>query len=139
MAPLYNHLIGAGWNVPLNSLINIETIIPTNDQAFKPPQVYGTYRSGLRRTRGDGLVKPYGYRSLTWLFAVLTRLQYEYLSNNYCGGGVSGFVTLYAPAGTVAYQRVNAVISIPDPADFDAMLYAGKKVPVAMTRIQAAA
>ena len=136
---LQNNRIAAGWNVPLLSMPNIETIIPTNDRAFYPPTAYGHYSPGQQRIRMDGLVYMAGYPSLVWLFDVLTRLQQEYLRTTYCAGGFSGKVTIYTPLGTSTYVRMNAVMILPSPNATDGKFYAFKAYPVQMTRLAAAA
>lgn len=130
--------IGAGWNVALNSLVLIESILPGGDTyRFRAPQVYGLYNVGQYRARGDGLIYVAGYASLTWLFAVMTRLQYEYLRTTYCNGGFSGKVTLYTQLGSSAYSRQNAVMILPTPAGTDGAFYAFRNYGVQMTRLVA--
>jgi hypothetical protein len=136
---MFDSRIAATWNVALNSLVNIETIKPSNDPyKFVAPVVYGTYYAGIQRTRGDGTITLSGSAYLVWLFKVLTRLQYEYLRTTYCSGGFSGKVTIYSRAGTSTYARYNAVMVLPaGTAPVDGQFYAFKDYPVQMTRLVA--
>lgn len=134
----YLYAIGAGWNVAAGSLVNIESLTPPGDiRAFAPPHALGTHLFGKYETRGDGSIYLNGYATQKWLFDAMTRLQYEYLSSTFCNSSVSGKVTINTRLGKTAYTRVNAMMILPNPADFDYMFYAGRKVPIAMTRLVA--
>lgn len=134
----YDHRIGAGHSVALASLVNIETIKPSNDRrAFYAPKVYGTHNPGVYRIHTDGTLYLAGYPSITWLFDVLTRRQYEYLKDTYCASGFSGKVTVYTTLGDLTYARYNAIMRLPKPAEIDGQFYAFKKFPVLLTRMVA--
>jgi hypothetical protein len=113
MAPFFDYRIGAGENMALLSLINIESIKPTNDRNFYAPMAYGFSAPGVRRGRLDGVGFRSGFTHVVWYFKVATRAQYEYLSTTYCAGGYSGKVTIYTTTGKSSYARYNAVIDIP--------------------------
>ena len=135
-SPLYDYRLAPGYNVALDALTNIELIKPTGDIYFYPPRVYPTYNPGLYRIRGDGSVYLAGYGAQLWHFGVLTYAQYEYLRTTYCSGGFSGPLTIYTRLATVFYQRCNAMLILPKPADSDdgrSPLYL--KNPVQMTRL----
>lgn len=111
---LYDYRIGAGWNLPLGSLTNIETIIPTNDVAFYAPQSWGSFDDGAVRLRPDGSIYHAGFASVHWSWRRMTRAQYQYLRDTYCSGGRSGTVTIYTRTDTEAtYERYNAVMQVP--------------------------
>lgn len=134
---VYDYRIAAGHNVALNSLVNIEDITPAGDRPFFPPKAYGYYNAGQYRIRGDGTLYIAGFASLTWLFDVLTRKQYEYLRDTYCNGGFSGKVTLYTRLGRLAYSRMNAIMILPSPSATDGGYFAFKNYGVQMARLVA--
>lgn len=113
MAPFYDYRIGAGYNVALASLVNIETILPTNDRKFYAPMAYGLSAPGVRKGRLNGVGFRSGFSHVIWFFKVATRAQYEYLSTTYCSSGLSGQVTIYTTVGKSTYARYNAVIDLP--------------------------
>lgn len=120
--PLYSYKIGAGYNVASGSLVNIESIKPTGDKYFYPPDAFGSYRSGLRKTRLTDVDFLAGYASLVWRFDRLTRAQLYYLMSTYCSGGLSGLVTINTTtnvisSGAPTYTRLNAVMHLPDLAE----------------------
>lgn len=118
--PTEDYRIAANHNVALNSLVNIETIVPTNDRAFFAPQAYGFGTPGQLAFRlYESLGFRRGFPSTGWLFQVATRLQYAYLSTTYCGGGLSGLVTIYTTLGGsgVTYARYNATLHLPAPIE----------------------
>lgn len=111
--PFFSYLIAANYNVALASLVNIETITPTNDRAFYPPMAYGYASPGVRKGRLNGLGFRAGFPRVVWFFKAATRGQYEYLSTTYCGGSLSGLVTIYTTVGKSTYARYNAVMDLP--------------------------
>lgn len=113
----YDYRIGAGKNVALASLVNIETIKPTNDRNFYAPMAYGFGSPGQLAYRLDGKGFRKGFPHVDWLFKVATRAQYEYLSTTYCGGTLSGEVTVYTTVGKSSYGRYNAIMSLPAPVE----------------------
>lgn len=113
MAPFYDYRIAANYNVALANLVNIETITPTNDRKFYAPMAYGFSTPGVRKGRLNGVGFRSGFTKVVWLFKAATRAQYEYLSTTYCGGALSGQVTIYTTTGKSTYARYNAVIDLP--------------------------
>jgi hypothetical protein len=131
---VYDYRIAANWGVALGSLTNIEDITPSTDRAFAPPEGFGNFSSGLQVIRTDGTIYLAGYASTVWNFEVLTRKQYEYLSTTYCGGSVSGKVTIYTRTAHSTYTRYNAIIVLPpkDSLEGSRRYEAWLNVPVAM-------
>lgn len=133
--PFYNYLIGAGWNVALGSLVNIENIKPTGDRKFTAPRALQLYDEGERHIRGNGLLFSAGFAVQPWLFNGLTRAQYDYLSSTYCSSGFSGKVTIYTRWTGQSGGRYNAVMVLPKPADLGDGIAVYKEVRVLMTRL----
>ncbi len=112
----YDYRIGAGWNLPLGSLTNVELIKPTSDKYFYPPRSFGTFNPGQYRVRGDGMIYTAGKQSVDWPWfgnpeGRLTPAQAKYLSDTYCSSGVSGKVTVYTKTrDSNSYARYNAVM-----------------------------
>jgi hypothetical protein len=137
--PVYSYKIGVGYNVASGSLVNIETIRPTNDRLFYPPDTYGSYRSGLRKTRLNGLDFLSGYPSLVWRFDYMTRAQLRYLMDTYCSSGLSGKVTINTTTNnTTTYSRLNAVMHLPDLAEAQKNTLIFTHVPVVFQRLATA-
>lgn len=108
-----DYRIGAGYNVALNSLVNIETIQPANDRYFVVVNSFGSYDPGVQRIRGDGLGYFAGFASLIWRFAGMTFAQHTYLRNTYCAGGYTGKVTIYTRLDNFStYARYNAILDV---------------------------
>lgn len=114
----YSYSLGAGHNLPLGSLTNVEMITPTGDVAFYAPQSWGNYDPGQYKMRGDGIVYTSGHEVTHWRWRSMTRKQYQYLQDTYCNGGQSGTVTAYTlldNPGT--YERCNATMILPKLPD----------------------
>ena len=129
--------IAAGYNVALNSLVNIETIKPTNEQYFYAPKAIPYGSPGAKKVKLNGVSYRSGYPYVDWQFGVLTRAQYEYLKTTYCSGGYSGQVTIYTTVSGNTYARYNAVIDIPETAAIPDGFYAYKNVAVRMSHLVA--
>lgn len=141
-APFYQYAIAPNYNVSANSLVNIETIKPTNDiYYFFAPKAYGFYDPGQRKVRGDGTILMVGFPVVTWVFDVMTRLQHEYLIATYSTGGntYSGKVTINTRLGTSTYVRMNAIMVLPKTIEADGPVYAFRNYRVEFTRLAAAA
>lgn len=112
--PVYDNRIGAGHNLPLGSLANIETIQPTGDVNFYPPESYGNYDPGVAKYRTDAHVAFSGFNKTVWRWrGKITRKQARYLQDTYCGGGYSGDVTIYTELDNPGtYVRCNAVMNL---------------------------
>ncbi len=114
--PTEDYRLAANHNVALVSLVNIQTIKPTGDRYFPAPQAYGFGSPGQLGYRlYESLGFRRGFKRVVWLLHVASRPQYEYLSTNYCGGELSGLVTIYTTVGKSTYARYNATMSLPAP------------------------
>ena len=132
-----SYKIAAGYNVALNSLVNIETIKPTNDQYFYAPKAIPYGSPGAKKVKLNGVSYRSGYPYVDWLFGVLTRAQYEYLKTTYCSGGYTGLVTVYTTVSGSTYARYNAVIDVPETAAITDGFYAYKNVAVRLSHLVA--
>lgn len=135
MAVLGSHSIAANYNVALLSLANIARIRPTNDIYFWEPMVIGHGSPGLRKRRLNGLGFLSGYSYVEWLFAVMTRLQYEYWHDTLLGGAFSGKVTVYTTVSGIDYARYNAIADLPETAAIPNAYYAYQNVPIRFSHL----
>lgn len=134
-SPIYQYKIAANYNVAAGSLINIETIKPTNDAYFFAPSALFHSAPGSRVGRLTGLGFRRGFPFVDWLMT-LTLAQYEYLKTTYCSGGFSGFVTINTTLGTSTYYRCNAVMDVPE-TEGNGEYYAFKNIRIRFTRLVA--
>lgn len=112
--PVYQFSIAAGWNQPLGSLVNVETIRPTGGQLFYPPDVYPGYDDGKRNYRGDQMVSFNGFPSVPWRFMVLYKVQWYYLYHTINGDSMTGKVTINTLTNkNTTYTRYNAIMDLP--------------------------
>lgn len=115
---IYDYRIGAGHNLPLGSLTNIEDITPPSDVSFYAPDSLGFYDPGQMRVRGDGSFMIAGFPKTEWRWRSITRAQVRYLQETYCGGGYSGTVTIYTTTDDEAtYTRHNSTMLLPKLPD----------------------
>lgn len=135
--PRYSYAIGAGWNLPLGSLTNIELITPTGGTPFYPPESYGTYDPGDDRIRGDGTLYQAGFAFCEWKWGKITRLQISHLSDTYCASGRSGKITVYTRVTSNSYSRFNAVMLLPKLPDSRHNFLVQQDYVVRLTRLQA--
>lgn len=137
--PQFSYKLASGLNVASGSLVNIETIKPTGDKYFYAPEVYGSYRSGLRKVRLNDLDFLAGYPSLIWKFDYMTRAQLRYLMDTYCSSGLSGLVTINTTTNnTTTYARLNAVMHLPDLAEAQKNTLIFTHVPVQFRKLTTA-
>lgn len=133
-----DYRIGAGYNVALGSLVNIESITPVGDQRFLVVNSFGSYDPGAARVRADGTIYLAGYATVLWRLAALTFKQYEYLSTTYCSGGISGKVTIYTRLNAIGtYVRCNAILILPKLAELDKRVSAFANTALTFTRVVA--
>lgn len=138
MTTFAQHAIAAGYNVALNSLANIEQIKPGGDPYyFVAPQVIPHGSPGERIGRLTGVGFRRGFAYVDWLFAVMTRLQYEYLKTTYASGGYSGLVTVFTTVSGSTYARYNAVIDIPETEAVPDGFYVYQKIPIRFSHLVA--
>lgn len=134
--PFSDYRIYPGHNVSLNTLVNIETIKPTNDtRYFYAPVAEGYSDPGTPYINGAGYVSFNGFESVVWSFIIMTRLQLLYAKTTWCNGGWSGPVTIYSTNGGLTYARYNANMLISLPKEFDGSFFANKGVKFTMTRL----
>lgn len=115
--PYYSYALAVGYNNAAG-LVNVENIIPTGGTRFYPPDSYGRYDPGQVRIRADGAVYLAGFASTTWLFKGITRLQYDYLSDTYCGSSIAGKVTIRTLTNDPStYANFNAILILPKLVD----------------------
>lgn len=132
-SPAYQYKIAANYNVSANSLVNVETIKPTNDVYFFAPAAQFHSSPGARVGRLNGVGFRRGFTFVDWLMT-LTVAQYEYLKSTYCNGGFEGLVTINTRLGTSAYSRCNAVISVPE-TEGNGEYYAFPSIKIHFSRI----
>lgn len=115
--------LAANYNQPLGNLLDIELIIPPGDTAFVGPSVIKHYDDGLVVPQLDGLDYTEGYAETTWTFGFLTFPQYAYLKSTYCGGGLTGKVTIYTTLGSTTFSRKNAIMKLKKPNEMRGTLW----------------
>lgn len=135
--PQYEYKIGVGYNLPDGSLTNVETIRAPGDwRNLYPPNAYSALNSGVPRVRLDSYRAFTGYNSIVWNFELLTRKQYHYLKDTYCiGDGYTGTVTINSVDQNGTYQRYNAVMNIPTPAELDRNYKQNQKFQIQFIRL----
>lgn len=108
-----SYAVAVGYNNAAG-LTNLETIKPVGDiRYFCVVEGYANYDPGVEKLRLDGLKYYVGWPSTKWIFNILTRKQYEYLRDTFCGGGYTGQVTINTTTDREAYGHFNAIIDIP--------------------------
>ena len=129
--------IAAGYNVALVNLIRISSIIPSGDEYFGDPKSVGLYDQGIVKYNGLGGITTQGFRMAPWMFTRLTWLQYYYASATWCGGGLSGEVTILTPLNSQngTYTRLNAILHLPKPSELRSE-YRYNEVPFKFTRLR---
>jgi hypothetical protein len=141
--PVYLYAIGAGWNVALVSLTNVELIRPTGERYLYPPQSFGTYDPGIFRVRGDGSVTTSGKPFLLWRWTGqpggrLTYGQARHIQTTYAAGGWSGKVTIYTKTtNSAAYERYNAMIILPKFSEAEPNFRVFTRFDIRMTQLAA--
>ncbi len=142
MTPVYDYKIGAGYNLPDGSLVNIETITPAGDTAFYPPVSYGLYNPGDFKDRQDGITYLSGFASTQWIWTGspggrITKAQARYLQDTYCAGGYSGTVTINSQTDNPGtYGRFNAVMKLPKLPDAGKNFAIFQQYAVSFTRLE---
>lgn len=134
---LYDYRIAATWNVALNSLTNVESLVPSNSRRFYAPVSEGLYDPGQYKIRGDGTIFLEGYPETVWRFDALHHLQYFYLRDTILSGAYAGKVTIYTRLATTTYSRMNAVMILPKPSELQWKPSGFPDVSIRMTRLAA--
>ena len=141
--PKYQYMIGAGYDLPLGSLTNVELIVDDNGVYCYPPASFGEYMPGAPATRFDGLEYERGRPSTDWPWTgangngYLTYSGAETIRNDYFNGNWSGSLTVYTPtdeSGT--YARFNAVGTIRKMPDSGANFKTFGKYGIKLTRMR---
>lgn len=114
--PTYQYMIGAGYNLPLGSLTNVELITDPNGLTLYPPQAFPTYLPGVAASRLNGIEYERGYASVDWSWTGnsgkgwITYGGARLLRANYFGGLWSNTLTIYTKTtNETSYERYNAV------------------------------
>lgn len=140
--PLYDYRIAPGWNLPLGSLTNVETITPAGERTIYPPASYGTYDPGQIAMQLNGIEKFRGYASLNWDWkgnpgGYITYGQAKHLRVWICGSlNFSGTATIYTPTlYPGVYERYNTVAVFPKFAEAGPNFKVFNKFGIRMTHL----
>lgn len=107
-----NYQISASNN-NVAGLASLEGAAVSGDNPIPPFRGFGGYDNGSAKVRENGTLYLAGYPSCVWYFDYLSFLQYGYISTTYCGGSISGLVTIKTTlAGSTIFANYNAVLTI---------------------------
>lgn len=141
--PTYDYRIGAGYDLPLGSLTNIENIVDANGKTLYPPVAYPNFLPGVPATRFDGLEYERGRPFIEWQWTgnngngYLTYTGAEKLRADYFNGNWSGSLTIYTQTDdTGNYALFNAVGTIKKQPDSGANFKAFNRFSIKMTRLR---
>ncbi len=132
------YLIGVGYDVDQDDLVNITSLPPMSADPFASPKALPLYDPGITKQRLTGELTSEGFASVTWKFTRLSYEQYEYLQTTYCNGGLSGKVTIYTQLGGASYYRMNALIHLKKPKEYQSE-YRYQEAEVEFIKLAAAA
>lgn len=138
-APWYpEYKIVSGWN-NASTLRSIESIIPSNDKPFPPPNAYSGFDAGQAIIRGDGQIYLAGFGAFSWAFKGLTRAQYQYLMATYSTGGnsYSGKVTVRSRIQDGTFANYNAILLLPKLPELQRTRTVYQDVEIRFTRLVA--
>lgn len=99
-SPRYSYSLAVGYNLPLGSLTNVETILDYNGKNLYPPQSFGSYLPGAPVIRLSGLEYERGFATLDWLWTgnggkgIMTYAGARKLRTDYFGGNWSGTLSI---------------------------------------------
>jgi hypothetical protein len=99
------------------SLVDITTIVPSNDVAFFPPKAWPAYSEGRVIPRSDGSFAHTGFIRTQWKFDALTNEQYNYLYDNYFMDATNQNKVTIRTRSRSGYANYNARIKMPDRAN----------------------
>lgn len=115
--PFYGYAIAAGNNNAAG-LVNFELITPSGEPRFLAPQNFGHFDPGAIRIRGNGTMYLAGFGSTSWVIEAITKGQFNYLQDTYCGSSYSGLVTIRTRTDQAdTYSNFNAVMRLPKLGD----------------------
>jgi hypothetical protein len=112
-----SNAIAAGHNNAAG-LVNIETIADSAGRRIKAVMDMKSWRFGVRKVGGNGVVKSQGIASFQWVSDVLWLEQYYYIYTTILSSAISAPVTVTTRKLVIGtYNNYNAILTIPDPAD----------------------
>lgn len=142
--PLYQFMIGPGYNLPLGSLTNVELIVDSTGRTLYPPQVFPSYLPGLAVVRLNGIEFERGRPSVEWLWTGNSNKGYmtyngaRTLRENYFGGNWSGSLTIYTKTSNESsYTLYNAIGTIRKHPESDANFRIFQRFGIKMSRLMA--
>lgn len=101
-------------------LTAIESVLTLTSTARGIVRSVGNYSEGVKTVKPDGTLFHSGFPTTTWVFNVMSYVQYVQLQTTYCGGsgGFSGLVTIKTNAHDPAtYANYNATLILPEPGE----------------------
>lgn len=110
--------IAAGHNNAAG-LVSIASIIaPGDSRPFVAPSAWFNYSPGEFLIRLDQTRYIRGTPNTAFIFSFMTKNQWVYLSDTYCGGGYTGNVTIRTRLRDPNnYSNNNAIMYLPSPAE----------------------
>lgn len=117
--PVYQYALYPGYNMPVGSLQNVETLSYYGGPTLYPPSSWGSYDPGQLALNLNGLAIQRGYPSCEWSWhgnpgGVLYYGQARGLRAWICGTLWSGTATVYTKTtNETTYERCNAVLTFP--------------------------
>ena len=120
-------------------LVAIESITPPGDtKSFYYPVAWYNYNPGQFAIRSDGTYYIRGKSLTAWTFSFMTKLQYQYLSDTYCGNNYDGNVTLQTPIRTSTTNAIiNARMRLPKPSETENRLgFVGSNIRIEFSNIE---
>lgn len=112
MPTFTEYAIAAGHNNAAG-LTLIGSIVPMGNIAFpEPTGAQHAYSTGIIKPRLDKILNVVGFNQHAWLMSGLTFAQYQYIQTTYCGGGVSGKVTITTRWYEDAFADYNATLQL---------------------------
>lgn len=113
---IYQYMLGAGYNLPLGSLTNVELVQDYNGKYLYAPQSFGSYMPGAPKIRLNGVEFESGFPSVDWLWTgnggrgIITYGGARKLRTNFLNGQWSGTLTIYTKTtNETSYELYNAV------------------------------
>ena len=120
MAYLTNNNQIAAGNDNAGGLALVTTLTDTNSIYFQEPEQWLRNQSrGIRVYRSNGTVARQGHNWVHWFSPVLLA-QWEYLKDTY-----EGLVTIKTSFHSETFANYNAVLTLPDFNELDAVVFAG--------------
>lgn len=115
-SPIYQYMLGAGYNLPLGSLTNVELIQGSDGKYLYPPDSFGSFNVGQETPQLNGLNSYQGFESVEWNWTgnggkgYITYGGARTLRTNFFNGVWSATLTIYTKTSNeLSYERYNAV------------------------------